>query len=472
MVRIAVIGGGISGLSAAWELVRSEWDDALAVTIFESSNRWGGPMQPLHLSSVGLPLDAGAESLLATRGEGLDLAEEVGLANHITEPLTASAAIFSQGKLQGIPTETVMGIPQRPEDLSGILTESEHAAIADHDVAALSQDISIGEWVDTAFSPKVTDRLVDPLLGGVYAGKAREISFQAAVPQLWKYVQEGGRPTELVARSRAETINRRRSVSATRRPFFGLEGGVWQLPHRLTHKLAEDSRVSMRLGTPVTQLIRTIDGWRVGSTTTEEQYDAVILAVPAFVAAELLAEPAADTAGLLKQIPYSSVALVAASVETASQERVFPEGSGFLVPADQGFHVKAGTYVSQKWGWAGKGTAPAIRLSIGRIGDTWIEQHSDEEIADTALSEARIVTGKRLAVRESTVIRWPRSLPQYAPGHVQLVAKIREFSGESHALWFAGAAYDGVGIPACISSGRRAAQQIFHSRSFHESEKV
>ena len=419
----------MAGLAAAHELSAGGAD----VVVLEGSGRVGGK---LLLGEVGgLTLDLGAESILARRPEGLALMHALGLDDRVVNPRTTDAAIWTHGALRAMPP-TVMGIPASP-DVNGI------ASVEPHVVAVPDGDVSVAEFVAARLGADVVDRLVEPLLGGVYAGHADELSLQATAPQI------AALGSDLLAGAAAAR------ASATTGPVFaGLVGGVGQLP------AAVAGDVDVRLDATVRELTRTSDGWRlsVGPTTDVESIvvDAVIVAAPAPAAARLLAEAAPDAAFALAAIDYASVAIVT---------YVFDEGpdfagSGFLVPPVDDTFIKAATVSSNKWQWVADSGRTVIRASVGRAGEATLLQTADVDIAARALADLRSAFGGLPEPIDSHVQRWGGGLPQYAVGHLDRVETVERDIAAVPALEVCGAAYRGVGIPAVIASGQAAARRL------------
>jgi protoporphyrinogen/coproporphyrinogen III oxidase len=308
--------------------------------------------------------------------------------------------------------------------------------------------------VEERFGKEVVDRLVEPLLGGVYAGHAREISARAAVPQVVALLDQD--------RSMARAAVKAMTGPTSDAPIFaGITGGVGRLPAAVV----ESSGVRVETDATVRDVARRPDdGWTlvVGSTAEPRlvQADAVILAVPAAATARLLSDVAPAAALDLARIEYASVAVIT----LAFRARDFPAvtGSGFLVPPVDKRAVKAATYSFAKWDWvreAGDGLL-VMRCSMGRHREEHQLQKTDEELVEIALHDLADAIGLSVRPVDTHVQRWGGGLPQYAVGHLDRVASIRAEFARLPGLAVCGAAYDGVGIPACIASGRRAAAQV------------
>ena len=470
--RIVIIGGGIAGLACAWELVRD--GDDVDVTVLDAAARPGGKLRREPVA--GVPMDVGAESLLARRPEALVLAEEVGLAEAVVHPATTSARIWTRGALHPMPRATLMGVPSDPAAALGVLTPDE-VERAQHEqpwAAGDLDDVSVGDYVGARLGGAVVDRLVEPLLGGVYAGRAGELSLRACLPQLWATARSGGSLTAAAREAAQSTAEGSGSATPV---FAGVAGGVGLLAESLTEQLRA-REVTIRSATIARELRRRPDGWTVvtGSRPDPRPFDAeaVVVAVPAPPAARLLAPHAPRAAAALRAVEYASMAIVTLAVADGlalgtSVGASDLSGSGFLVPPADGRTIKASTFSGTKWEWVDRAGAGLtfLRASVGRHRETFDLQRADNELVGIAVAEVSEALGRQLPrIVDSHVQRWGGALPQYAVGHLERVATVREDVAGLPGLEVAGAAYDGVGIPACIGGGRAAARSVrTHLRS-------
>ncbi|MCX4856063.1 protoporphyrinogen oxidase [Streptomyces canus] len=451
--RVVVIGAGIAGLAAAHRLAQR----GARVTVLEASDRVGGKLLPGEIA--GARVDLGAESMLARRPEAVALAREVGLDDRLQPPATATASIWTRGALRPMPKGHVMGVPGTAGALAGVLSEEGLARIeqdAELPRTEVGDDVAVGEYVAARLGREVVDRLIEPLLGGVYAGDAYRISMRSAVPQLFQVAQTHTSLTEGVREIQA----RMAANQQTGPVFMGIEGGVGTLP------LAVADSVRARggeivTGTPVTELRREPSGgWRVVAADRVLHADAVIVAAPAPAAAGLLRAEAPEAATELDTVEYASMALV--SLAYRRSDTALPAGSGFLVPPVDGRTIKASTFASQKWGWIADENPDVVvlRTSVGRHGETKILERDDTALVDVSRHDLREATGLDATPLETRVTRWTDGLPQYPVGHHARVARIREHVAKLPGLAVCGAQYDGVGIPACIASAYAAVDQI------------
>ena len=452
MTLVAVVGGGVTGLAAAHRLVRNGLD----VVVLEAGPRWGGKLAPLVLD--GVRLDAGAESLLARRPEGLALIDDLGLGDRLTHPTGARPALLCDGSARPLP-RSLLGVPADLAELRPLLSAPGHERAAQEPQLAappLTADVAIGAHVDSRFGAEVTDRLLEPLLGGVYAGRARDLSFAAVAPELYRRVAAGGSTLE-----HADTLARPDGGPV----FAGLIDGVSTMIDALVRDLAGHG-VQLRTGMTVRGLVPDARPFQLvcGPVPAPETImaDGVLIAVPAPSAARLLSavtEYAAD----LAELTYASVAVITAVVRGLAER-----GSGLLVPPGELPTIKALTYSGTKWSWVAEravgawgDAAEVVRLSVGRIGESGVLQLPDAALVERTFAEARTIPGwERAELITGAVSRWGGSLPQYTVGHLDRVRRLRTAIDQVPGLAVAGAAYDGVGIAACLGSAASATDKI------------
>ncbi|MBR7742443.1 FAD-dependent oxidoreductase [Phycicoccus sp. BSK3Z-2] len=455
--RVAVVGGGVAGLTAAVEV--AEALPGARVTVLEKGPTVGGALRREEVA--GHLVDVGAESLLAVRPEAVDLVGRLGAAQDLTSPATTSAAVWSRGRLHPMPRATLLGVPATPASARGVLEEPEVARLADERPwpgGPLTEDVAVGDYVATRLGAAVVDRLVEPLLGGVYAGHAHRLSLRATMPAVW---QRGVAGDSLL---RGEVPGP--PAPPERPPFAGVVGGVGRLPGLALAHLGTLG-VEVRIGSTVRALERTAHGWRlvVGSAAdpTALEVDAVVLAVPPAPTSRLLAPHAAHAASLLADVETASMAVVTLAVTRAGLPGL--PGSGFLVPPVDGRGIKAATFSAAKWGWvdALDDAVVHLRASVGRAGEEASLQRTDEDLVALAVAEVGAALAAPLPrVVDAHVQRWGGALPQYAVGHVDRVEAVRADVAALPGLAVAGAAYDGVGVPAVVGSATRAAEAVVH----------
>jgi oxygen-dependent protoporphyrinogen oxidase len=453
---VAVVGGGITGLAAAWELSGpAAGGSPTKVTVLEAGPRLGGKIDTLDLA--GQPVDAGPDAFIARVPEAVALCDELGVGDELIAPATNAALIWSRGQLRRLPEDTVLGVPTRLRTLAtskivsvGGLARAGLDLVLPADRS--TDDRSVAAFVDSRLGREVRERLVDPLLGGIHAGSTEHLSLAATAPQLdvarceHRSLRRGLRPSP------------REPGDAPAPVFLTLPGGLGQLVQRLAGQLAGRG-VERRTGAPVEKLERSDGRWQLGTPQGPVVADAVILAVPSFVAADLVAPLLSGAASELDAIEHASVVLVTLAFP-AGAVSMTPGVSGFLVPRVDGRLMTACTWLSAKWPHVRRHGQTLLRVSAGRWGDERALDLADDELVArlrTELDDAMGITAPPDAV---TVGRWPRSFPQYQVGHLELVARIHATLARQPGLAVAGASYGGVGIPACIGQGRRAARAV------------
>ncbi|MGK5678522.1 protoporphyrinogen oxidase [Actinoplanes sp. URMC 104] len=451
--RVAVIGGGIAGLAAAVRLRDVSAPDT-EIIVYEQSGALGGKLRTGELA--GVTVERGAESFLMTGSDGAEsaavsLVRRLGLDGALVHPAKVPAALAFGGRLAPMPAGTLVGVPGDLSKLDGVAhADAAHDADAGRPLLAEGEDVAVGRLVRDRYGDEVVDRLVDPMLGGVYAGRADRLSLEVTMPQLARTARVEHTLRDAVRSAQAA------SKRTPGQPVFGaLDGGL----SRLVGAAAAASGARISLGLPVRELARTAHGWRlllgpVPAPQTDD-VDAVVLAVPAKPAARLLAPIAPDAAEAVGGLDYAGVALVALALPPGTP---LPVLSGFLVPPSEGTLVKAATFVTRKW--ARPDGAPVIvRVSLGRAGEEEQLQLDDAALTERARRElGELIGGPLPPPVAAWVQRWGGGLPQYAPGHRDRLAAARAALPPGLAL--AGAAFDGVGIPACVASGVRAAEDV------------
>jgi oxygen-dependent protoporphyrinogen oxidase len=450
--RVVVVGGGIAGLAAAHRLRDANPD--LDIVLLEQADRLGGKIHTM--SFAGVPVETGAETFVV-REQGaesavLALAGRVGLGDRLRHPSPAPAALAVDGGLRLLPVGTLMGVPADPSSVAGVASIVDADRYEGRPLLAEGADVAVGALVRERLGDEVVDRLVDPLLGGVYAGRADELSLAATIPGLHH------------AASQQSTLGAavRQALAEAPRPdgspvFASVHGGLTQLVDALA------TSAEVRLGQTVRALERTGGSWRLTTGPTIApvmvEADAVVLAVPAQPAARLLHPSAPEAADLVGQLRYASVALVSLALPQGTE---LPGLSGFLVPATEGYAVKAATFLTNKWPELAVGGIVLVRASVGRIGEEAMLRHTDQGLIALVRDELPRLIGSRLPDPVAArVNRWGGGLPQYGVGHVARVGAARE--GLPPALAVAGAAYDGVGIAACVRSGQAAAESVLNA---------
>ncbi|GAA5055298.1 protoporphyrinogen oxidase [Nocardia callitridis] len=448
-MRIAIVGGGISGLVAAYRL-RGAVGDAAEILVLDRADRVGGVLFTGEVG--GGPLDLGAEAFVGRRPEVPRLMRELGLESQLVTPAGLRPLLWSQGRAHSVPERTLMGIPSNAESVRGLVDEAALAWIASEPDRPLrwdsGSDTDVYSLVSDRFGAQVTERSVDPLLGGVYAGSSRSIGVRAALPTLARALDDGARSlTEAVASVLPPP-------SST--PVFGAVRDGYGV---LLDTLVQRSGATIVTATSGTRLARGQHGWVVDPVGT---VDAVILATPAPVTARLLGGVAPSAASALSEIALSSSALVALAL---SRDTELPKNSGILVATGEPLRAKAFTLSGRKWTHLAERENLVVRVSFGKFGDDSTLSWSDDELSSAAAEDLATVTGVAIDPLSSVVARWRGGLAQYAPGHTERVAIAESEVATLDGLAIAGAYLHGVGVPACVASGTAAAEKVLTTLS-------
>jgi len=451
--RLVVVGAGITGLAAAFEWRRRHPGDEIIV--LEAGDRIGGKLHRVELA--GRWYDTGPEAMLARVPEAVALVEALGLADRLVAPATTQASVVLPDGRHPLPAGTVLGVPAEADGLEGLLSAEGVARVRAESglpPLRLDRDVSVGGLLRERLGDEVVDRLVEPLLGGVYAGRSDELSLAATMPALAAQLSSAGSVLAAAAAARDAGVRSRGDVDG---PVFAtVAEGIGSLPAALV--AASGARV--RLRTPAHGLRRTASGFElaVGPAAAPEllSADVVLVTAPAPKAARLLAEAVPGAVEPLRAIPYASMAVVAMAFPPQDVDA----GSGLLVPPVAGRLVKGVTVSSAKWPHLSGGPL-LVRSSVGRFRDEAELQRADDDLTAAVVKDvAELLRLDRPEPLETRLMRWGGGLPQYLVGHPERVAAIRSAVGEVPGLAIAGAAFEGVGVPACIRDAYRAVDAL------------
>lgn len=444
-----VVGGGISGLVAAYRLRQA--DPAARITVFDPADRLGGVLRTERLAAQ--TLDVGAEAFVARRPEVTSLLKELGLRQIGTTGVRP--LIYSGGRLHPMPEGTMQGIPGPGANLRGLVDDATLAQIASEPTRPLhwrlDADPTVAQLVGGRFGAQVVTRSVDPLLAGVYAGSAKTIGIRSAVPALAAALDRGAPSLTAAVASVLAAAPQTGVPSAS--VFGAVDGGYAVLLDELVRRTgAQWAQVGI-------EGLASVDrAWQLRDD--EGKYwsaDAVVLALPAPRVAKLLENVAPGSAAMARLIPVASAAVVALALPGGTP---LPQQSGVLMAVGEALHSKAITLTSRKWGRGGN--VELLRLSYGRFGDDLARNVGDDRLLAWSLEDLRSLFGITAEPVDYLVQRWIDAMPQYGPGHLELVDELR--AGLPTGLAVAGGYLDGIGVPACVASGTRAAQEVVGSR--------
>ena len=455
MKRIAVIGGGISGLSAAFSLQKvADTGKPLEYQVFESSGRFGGVLKTERVD--GCVLEAGPDSFLTEKPWAADLCRELGLEDQLigSNDAERKTYIVLKGRLAPIPDGMMFMVPTRiaPVFLSPLFSLKTKLRILQewfYKPRGSEDDCTVAEFVARHYGREMADRIADPLLAGVYGGSADQLSANAVLPRFVEMESKYGSLGKAM-------LAARRSRPASIKPLFtSLKNGMGQMVDALVQSIPVASR---RPNTSVAAVKPESGKWLVVSQGRTEEFDAVVLAVPAYVAAPMLA-PCGNMAQELQGIRYSSSVTVSLMYD-GSVRKTLPPGFGFLSPRAEGRRILAATFVHAKFPHRATPKRAVVRCFLGGSKDEDVLAKSDAALTDVVRSELRRILNlhsEPLAVR---IARWPRAMAQYEVGHLARAARIRDLLATMPGLALAGNAYSGIGIPDCVRSGTEAAQKV------------
>ncbi|HEY5274829.1 MAG TPA: protoporphyrinogen oxidase [Acidimicrobiales bacterium] len=481
---VAVVGGGVTGLVAARALAAS-----CEVTIFESAASLGGKLETATLEN--LPIDIGPDAFITRQSAAERLCRELGLTDDLLAPSSNSVAIFTKGELHQMPKGIVLGVPtdlhalrasnvvgtgaiwRATRDLLGVSAVTRTGAIPRAELG--EDDPSVEEVFAPRLGHEIVRILIDPLLGGINASDVASLSLAACAPQLLTRL-EGRRSVMRALRAEPATF----TPGSSRPPFLGLRQGMAELANAL-ESACRDASVEICCDSEVLAIGRFPDGrWKLTIAAEDHVVDAVLLACPAFAAAKLLEDEAPELSSELGEIPFASVVTACFSfpdeaVPAKLSERlreVIPGapasdsplvGSGVLIPRDGRHLVTGATFTSSKWPRSAARGQIVIRAFAGRHRDERAVGLGDAELQSALLADLQNILGITASPTASLVKRWEKGLPQYVTGHLARLRRIEALLANAPSLGLAGASYHGIGIPACIEDGERAASRLLAS---------
>jgi len=451
-----VLGAGVSGLAAGY-FVRRRLGATHPLTVLEASDEVGGKVRTVRIAD--LAVDTGPDAFLARAQELGGLIQELGLASQVVEPLSSGAYVWSRGRLRPLPPGSAFGLPDRlwPFLRSGLLSPLGVARAGVDLVRPAGRtgpDPSIRDVVHPRFGTEVYERLVEPLLGGVHAGDPAVLSARSAVPEIAALAGQG--------RSLYRTMRRRRPPRASasgRRPaaLVSLDGGMKGLTDALVDGVGPDV---VKTGVPVRSVSRGAGRSLVVATDAGDlEADDVIVATPAWAAADLLEASSPPAAGLLRGIPYVDVANVTLAFRRTDVP-VLPPGTGFLVPPVERELIVGCSWLTSKWPHLAQDDVVLVKAMVGRYGDDrWVTMVDDDLVGHVLDGLGRMM-GVGGSPVDVLVQRWPRSMPQYVVGHAERLAAVEAELEQLGQVHLTGAAYRGVGLAGCVAQAGATVERI------------
>jgi len=458
--RVAVIGGGITGLAAAQHL--RELDPAIDVSLFEAGARWGGVLRTERIG--GYLVEHSADNFLTTPPVAIELCRRIGLGDRLlsTDERNRRASIVHGGQLHGVPEGFMLMVPSKawPVLLSPLLSwRGKLRLLAERFVRQRREtgDESIASFARRRLGVEAFERLVQPLVGGIYTGNAERLSLAATMPRFVEMERRFGSLTRgaLAQRSSQPTNN---ESGARYGMFVAPADGMQSVVDALVTRLPPES---LHLGASVERLTFEPDRrWRLMlAERPAESFDAVILATPAHRAAALIESFAPQAAAELRTIECASSAVCVLGV--AEEQIAKPlDGFGFVVPESEARSILSTSFSSRKYAGRAPQGRVLMRVFVGGAQRPDLAGLPDEELKTLVLRELGELIGLRGEPELFRVVRWPKTMPQYHVGHLERVAQIEAQLAERPGLFLAGSAYRGVGIPHCITSAQQAAERI------------
>ncbi len=465
---VVVVGGGISGLAAAYALRRqaAEREMPLDCMVLEASPAWGGKIVTHRVGE--LVMEAGPDSFLSQKPWALQLCEQLGLGGELinTNPMEKKAFVFSRGRLHELPEGLITFVPRQlgPFLRSGLLSWRGLARMGLDMVIPRrrsDEDESLADFFRRRFGREAFERVMEPLMAGIYAGDAEQMSLRATFPRFYELEQRYGSVIRGMMAARNAQARGGCGTGQTRTMFVTLRNGLSELVAALVDRLQREG-VVVKAGVEVAALrVRSHQPGRwmydvICDDGTVLAADALILAIPAYGAAELVRPLSPIAAGLLEQIPYASTATVSLVYETRKMTTRL-EGSGFVVPRAEGRELLAATWTSLKWPHRASADDLSVRCYVGGVGREPALRENDEALIRLVRNELQAMAGITAAPRYVEVNRWERAMPQYVRGHLERISRIEAAISRFAGLGLTGAAYRGVGIPDCIKDGAAVA---------------
>jgi len=462
MKRIAIIGGGISGLSAAFYLEKARAAGAeLEYTLFESAQRLGGCLSSDRIE--GCLVEAGPDSFLTEKPWAFTLCRELGLADQLigSNDSQRKTYIVVHGRLVVMPDGLMFMVPTRlvPTALSPLFSWNTKLRMAQellHPPRPMREDETVAQLVERHFGAEVVDRLADPLLSGVYGGDASQLSARAVLPRFVEMEEKYGS----LSRAMLAAHRKMAALGKTQPPrplFTSLKDGIQQMVDEIIVRLRPEA---IRLRQHVRRIYSENGGWRVSlEMSGEEHFDAIIVATPANIAGMLLDGVDRELARNLLGISYSSSVTVTLGYYKQQLAKL-PPGFGFLVPRSEGTRMLACTFVHNKFPHRAPEDKGILRCFLGGARDEAVLGLNDEEMLTTVKRELRAIVKLEAQPIFARVYRWREAMAQYEPGHIARVAEIEKRVAEMPGLALAGNAYHGIGVPDCIRSGMEAANKV------------
>jgi len=443
---IVIIGGGITGLAAAYELATR----GVSFVLLEATDRLGGLVHTEHIE--GFTIELGADSMLADKPAAIELCQALGLGQRLiaTKPPRTSY-IHARGTLHPIPSPSVFGIPVTDAAIESydLLSDAARARLKENvNLAPRTSDVdeSVADFFRRQFGPDTVALIAEPLLAGIHAGDVEQLSMRAVAPRLVQIEAETG--------GVLKAFRARGAAASDEGPFRSLQGGMGELVNALLAQLPDGSTW---LASAATELARTADAWTVASSSNLFTADAVILATPAHVAARLLGGAAPTLSAICAELPYVSTASVALSWPRGDVAHPLA-GTGFVVAQRHSpLRITACSWVTSKWSGRAPDEMVLLRAFLGGARDPDVTSLSDAELIAIVARDVSAAVGITAPPILSRTHRWIAAGAQHNIGHGERLRRIEAHLQETPGLFVAGSGFRSIGVPDCVAEGRRAA---------------
>ncbi len=467
MKRIAIIGGGISGLSAAFTLEKQRIAGAsLEYSLFESGTRLGGVVRTERVDEY--VIEAGPDSFLTEKPWASDLCREVGLGDQLigSNDAARKTYILLKGKLVPIPDGLMFMVPTKigPTLLSPLFSRGAKLRMMREWFAPprkVEADESVASFVERHYGPEMVERLADPLLSGVYGGEASELSVRAVLPRFAEMEATHGSLGRAMSAAREKVA----AANVPARPLFtSLKNGMQQMVDTVVSRLPA---TAIHINTVVQRVQAQREGWVVSAGLASDEFDAVIIAIPTQAAADLVEFSSPDVANELRGIPYTSSVVVSLGYGRSVRESL-PPGFGFLVPRSEGKRLLATTFVHNKFPHRAPEDRALLRCFIGGARSEAVLQLTDDQILAVVREELRQILGVADDPLFTRIYRWSGAMAQYNVGHLERLQRIETYLQGLPSLALAGNGYRGIGVPDCVRSGSEAAHRVLRATGLNE----
>jgi protoporphyrinogen/coproporphyrinogen III oxidase len=458
MIRVAIIGGGISGLAAAFSLEGPRRAGQVEYVLYESSPRLGGVLRTEQIQ--GCLVEAGPDSFLTEKPWAVNLCRDIGLGDQLigSNDADRKTYILVRGRLVPMPDGLIFMVPTKilPTGFSPLFswnTKLRMVLELFDPPRAADGDESVAAFVGRHYGAEMVSRLADPLLSGVYGGESANLSVRAVLPRFAEMERAHGSLGRAMLAARRKMS--RSGNSATPPLFTSLKNGMQQLVEVLVSKL---NRASLLMNTPVQAIQPETEGWKVTAGLNSQNFDSVIVALPALAAAQILAICSPELSAELAAIGYSSSITVGLGYDREVRQSL-PPGFGFLVPHTEGMRLLATTFVHNKFPYRAPEDRALLRCFFAGRNAENIWQFSDDAIVAVVRNELQTILGLRATPVFARVYKWKSAMAQYGLGHLDRLDRIAGLLRQLPGLALAGNGYRGIGVPDCIRSGRETAQQ-------------